>query len=85
MEVTDQRVGFLGAGKTALRLLAETLLTDALPVQLAGLVGTDSVDTQAVLVVHAAGQTCKHTIYQSTYLARERLTFSSNKLSCRGN
>ena len=56
MEVTDQRVGFLGAGKTALRLLAETLLTDALPLQLAGLVRTDSVDTEAVLVVHTAGE-----------------------------
>ena len=56
MEVTDQRVGFLGAGKTALRLLAETFLTDALPLQLAGLVRTDSVDTEAVLVVHTAGE-----------------------------
>ena len=62
MEVTDQGVGFLGAGETVLRLLHETLLTDALPVQLAGLVGTDSVDTQAVLVVHAARKTCQQNI-----------------------
>ena len=85
MEVTDQGIGFLGAGKAVLCLLYEALLTDTLALQLAGLVRTNSVDTQAVLVVHAAGETCKDKIYQTSSLASERFTFPSNKLSCRGN
>ena len=59
MEVTDQGVGFLSTGKTLLCLLNETLQTDTLPLQLASLVRTDSVDTEAVLVVHTAGEACQ--------------------------
>ena len=56
MEVTAERVGFLGTGKAVLCLLDEALLADTLPLQLASLVRADPVDTKAVLVIHTAGE-----------------------------
>ena len=51
--------GLLGTGDRVLTVLDEALLTDALPEQALLDVGALPVDPQTVLVVHAAGQTCR--------------------------